>query len=83
MPRTYRRDFQSSNNSPRSLHINGRLTSLRLESEFWDALSKIAERRRMTLAKLCAAIEAKRQQGSLASAIRVYVVRYLGRQAHR
>jgi len=80
MPKTYRRIFRSSHNSPRSIRLNGRLTSLRLEPAFWDALTEIAKRRRTTVAKICAGIDAKRQQGTLASAIRVYVVRDLKRR---
>jgi predicted DNA-binding ribbon-helix-helix protein len=58
----------------RSIVIDGHRTSVSLEDEFWAAMKAIAAQRRMTLAELVAAIDRKRGDGNLSSAIRVYVL---------
>jgi Ribbon-helix-helix domain len=44
-----------------------------LEDAFWRALEEIASERDMTRAKLISAIDSKRQQDNLSSAIRLFV----------
>lgn len=60
----------------RSVVLHGHATSVALEPAFWDALSLWAQEEGMSLAALIAAIDRKRQQGSLASALRVAVLAY-------
>jgi predicted DNA-binding ribbon-helix-helix protein len=60
----------------RNLVLRGRRTSLRLERPIWDALEEIATREGTSVAALCETIEADRRERTLASSVRVYVVRY-------
>ncbi len=63
-----------------SMRINGHRTSIALEQEFWDAVSAIAKTRGLTRPKLIDEIDLARSQNpldpSLASAIRVFVLRH-------
>jgi predicted DNA-binding ribbon-helix-helix protein len=58
----------------RSIVLAGHKTSVSLEDAFWQSLKEIASDRRTTLTELVAAIDAKRGQGNLSSAIRLYVL---------
>lgn len=66
----------------RSLSIRGHQTSVSLEDEFWAALRRIAGERGQSLGALAAEIDAARgPERGLASAIRVFVLAELQRQA--
>lgn len=62
----------------RSMRIAGHRTSLALETEFWDALEKIARARGQSLPILIASVDDGRSKAepdaSLASAVRVFVL---------
>jgi predicted DNA-binding ribbon-helix-helix protein len=58
-----------------SVLIAGRYTSVSLEKPFWDCLREIAEQRGKSLNQLIASSEAKRNEGNLSSAIRLFVLR--------
>lgn len=60
----------------RSVVLHGHATSVALEPAFWDALQRWAEEEGMSVASLVASIDKSRNGGSLASAIRVAVLRY-------
>lgn len=60
----------------RTLTVSGHRTSVALEPVFWHELASIADSRSVSLAALISEIDADRP-GSLASAIRVYVVEQL------
>ncbi|MEM9144816.1 MAG: ribbon-helix-helix domain-containing protein [Pseudomonadota bacterium] len=61
-----------------SLTLQGHRTSVSLEAGFWRAFRAIAMRRGISINALAAEIDAKRTPpGSLASAIRVYVLKDL------
>ena len=60
----------------RSVVLHGHATSVALEPAFWDALNLWADAEGMSLAALVASIDASRNEGSLASALRVAVLRY-------
>ena len=60
----------------RTLTVSGHRTSVALEPVFWNELASIADSRSVSLAVLIGEIDAARP-GSLASAIRVYVVERL------
>ena len=51
-----------------SVRIAGHATSVSLEKAFWTALGEIADRRRVSVAALLAAIDAERS-GNLSSAV--------------
>jgi len=57
----------------RSVRIAGHATSVSLEPAFWEALSEIADRRRLSLNALLSQIDAERS-GNLSSAIRLFVL---------
>ena len=62
----------------RSLTIRGHRTSVSLEAAFWDAFRRIAAARGQSVNALAAEIDARRHPpASLASAIRVFVLRSL------
>jgi len=55
-----------------TMTINGHMTSISLEDEFWHALRKEADRQGKSIAGLVAEIDKDRTTG-LSSAIRVYL----------
>lgn len=55
-----------------TMTINGHMTSISLEDEFWQALREEAERQGKSIAGLVAEIDKNRTTG-LSSAIRVYL----------
>lgn len=60
-----------------SLSLKGHRTSVSLEDEFWDAFREIAAEKDIPINALAAEIDADRGMDSgLASAIRLYVLRY-------
>lgn len=62
----------------RNVRVNGRRTSVKLEPEFWDALDMLARQSGSSLNELCeAAARLQEPDGTLTSAIRVFVVRSL------
>lgn len=61
----------------RSVCLHGHRTSITLEPEFWDGLEAIAKSRKLSLQKLLEELdEVRRLEGGLASALRLYVLRY-------
>ena len=60
----------------RSVTLHGHATSVALEPAFWDALQLWASEEGMSLAALIASIDQRRQEGSLASALRLAVLSY-------
>jgi predicted DNA-binding ribbon-helix-helix protein len=63
---------------PQSIWINGRKSSLRLEPIMWESLDEIAGRQGISRSELLNRIEKQHSAGygSLASAIRVYIVEF-------
>jgi len=67
-----------------SLTLRGHRTSVSLEPEFWDAFRAIAAERRTPINALATEIDAGRgMEIGLASAIRLYVLRYYQDRAAR
>ena len=60
----------------RNVTIDGRRTSLRLESALWDALEEIGQRENRTRNQLCGMIDGCRHASSLTAAVRVFIVNY-------
>ncbi len=63
-------------NKKRSVVVAGHRTSVSLEPVFWDHLREIARKRRKSVNELVTEIDQNRD-GSLSSAIRVYVLNAL------
>ena len=60
----------------RNVTINGHRTSLRLQTEIWDALGEICQRENMSLNDLCSLIDERCNGNSRTSAVRAFVVTY-------
>jgi predicted DNA-binding ribbon-helix-helix protein len=60
----------------RSFTIKGHRTSISVEAEFWVALQQAAAAEQESLAGLIAAIDSKRADAGLSSAVRVWVLDY-------
>ncbi len=58
----------------RSVSIAGHRTSISLEPEFWNALTRAAKSRNQSVAALVAEIDQTRDDRNLSSAIRVWVL---------
>jgi predicted DNA-binding ribbon-helix-helix protein len=58
----------------RYVTINGRNSSVCLESAFWDALKEIADIRGTKRAAIVSTIESEGRPGNLSSAIRLFVL---------
>lgn len=59
----------------RSFTLEGHRTSVALESEFWEALARIAAARGLTLSALVAEIDiARGEERPLASALRIHAL---------
>jgi predicted DNA-binding ribbon-helix-helix protein len=67
----------------RSLTLAGHATSLALEPEFWTALHKMAEARKLSLAAVVAEIDSTRRNQPLASACRVAALGWRGAAVER
>lgn len=65
----------------RSFTIKGHRTSVSMEAPFWDALQQVAALEDSSLAALVAAIDAKRGEAGLSSAIRVWILDYFRNRA--
>ncbi len=59
----------------RSLTIAGHRTSLSLEAEFWDALTRAATSEGKSLAALVGEIDTTRGERNLSSAVRIWLLR--------
>ena len=59
----------------KSITLKKHRTSLSLEIEFWEALSKIAEKKNLSIETLISEIDIKRKS-SLASSTRVFILKY-------
>ena len=59
----------------KSITLKKHRTSLSLEIEFWEALSKIAEKKNLSIERLISEIDINRQS-SLASSTRVFILKY-------
>ncbi|WP_168220446.1 ribbon-helix-helix domain-containing protein [Azospirillum thermophilum] len=60
----------------RNVRVNGRRTSMRLETQIWDALEDIARREGTDLNGLLTHLDMRRGKSSLASAARLYTLAY-------
>jgi predicted DNA-binding ribbon-helix-helix protein len=62
-----------------SVNIQGRHSSVSLESAFWNALKEIAVAQNISAAALVSKIDSEREATNLSSAIRVYVLEHYRR----
>ena len=65
------------NQIKKTVRLNGHTTSLALEKEFWKELNIIANDQSLSLNKLIEKIDTNERKGSLASSIRVHILKTL------
>jgi len=65
------------NQIKKSLILSGHKTSVAIEKDFWVALDKIAKNKNITIESLIQNIDQDDRDGSLASAIRVFILNSL------
>lgn len=58
----------------RSVRVNGRRNTVKLEPEFWGALDTLVSSSQCSLSELCEAAWRRKGAGTLASALRVFVL---------
>jgi predicted DNA-binding ribbon-helix-helix protein len=77
-----RRPFRSAN-VKRSIHLDGRKTSVTLEDGFWTARKEIAGAQETSASQLVLKIDGARESNNLSSEIRLFVLDYYRRAASR
>ena len=60
----------------RNITVGSLRTSVRLEPEFWEALSEIARREQLSVDRLCTIIDANAGDLGRTAAIRVFIASY-------
>jgi predicted DNA-binding ribbon-helix-helix protein len=60
----------------RNVTVSGRRTSVSLEVAMWEALHELCDRERLTAADLFTLVDQKREEASLASALRIFALTY-------
>ena len=65
------------NQIKKTVRLNGHTTSLALEKEFWKELNIIASSQSLSLNELVEKIDTLERKGSLASTIRVFILKTL------
>jgi predicted DNA-binding ribbon-helix-helix protein len=65
------------NQIKKSLVLSGHKTSVALEIEFWEALESIAKKNNLNIDSLIQKIDQNERKGSLASALRVFILESL------
>lgn len=65
-----------ANQIKKSLILSGHKTSVALENDFWTALEMIAKNKSISTDSIIQTIDKKERNGSLASALRVFILNY-------
>ena len=65
------------NQIKKSLVLSGHKTSVALEVEFWEALESISKKNNLNIDSLIQKIDQNERKGSLASALRVFILKSL------
>ncbi len=60
----------------RNVRVQGRRTSLRLETAMWEALEEITERENITLANLLTEVASGQNESSFTASVRVFALCY-------
>ena len=63
-----------ANQIKKSLILSGHKTSVALENDFWTALEMIAKNKSLSTDSIIQTIDKKERNGSLASALRVFIL---------
>ena len=65
------------NSNKRTVKIDGHITSVFLETEFWEEILKLSKKENTTPDKIISKIDKKKNTSNLSSAIRLYVLNHL------
>ena len=65
------------NSNKRTVKIDGHITSVFLENEFWEEIIKLSKSENTTPDKIISKIDKKKNTSNLSSAIRLYVLNHL------
>ena len=60
-----------------TVKINGHITSVFLETEFWEEFKKICQNKDLSLDQLITQIDREKATPNLSSAIRLYILNHL------
>ena len=73
----------SRNRQRRNVTLGSRRTSVSLEEQVWDGLTEVCRREEVGLDELCTAVETRRVDSSMSSALRVFLLTYYRHAAER
>jgi len=65
------------NSNKRTVKIDGHITSVFLETEFWEEIFKLSKKEKTTPDKIISKIDKTKNTSNLSSAIRLYVLNHL------
>ena len=65
------------NSKKRTVNLDGHITSVFLEKEFWEEIVSISKQNNTTPDRLISDIDQKKTTSNLSSAIRLYVLNHL------
>ena len=65
------------NSNKRTVKIDGHITSVFLETEFWEEILKLSKKENTTPDKIISKIDKAKSTSNLSSAIRLYVLNHL------
>ena len=65
------------NSNKRTVKIDGHITSVFLETEFWEEILKLSKKENTTPDKIISKIDKAKNTSNLSSAIRLYVLNHL------
>ena len=65
------------NSNKRTVKIDGHITSVFLETEFWEEILKLSKKENTTPDKIISKIDKNKSTSNLSSAIRLYVLNNL------
>ena len=65
------------NSNKRTVKIDGHITSVFLETEFWEEILKLSKKEHTTPDKIISKIDKTKNTSNLSSAIRLYVLNHL------
>ena len=68
------------NSKKRTVNLDGHITSVFLEKEFWDEIVAISKQSNTTPDQLISEIDKKKTTSNLSSAIRLYILNHLKNQ---
>jgi len=73
----------SRNRQRRNVTLGSRRTSVSLEEQVWEGLTEICRREEVGLDELCTAVEVRRVDSSMSSALRVFLLTYFRHAAEQ